>query len=78
MPNYRDPDEPKIYFLPNLMTAGNLACGFFAVLMIFFGMIEDAMIGFEAGWLIAQADEMPAWNQGDEFEAARKKAIAAR
>jgi len=45
---------------------------------IFDGMIEDAMIGFEAGWLIAQADEMPAWNQGDEFEAARKKAIAAR
>ncbi|HVJ46958.1 MAG TPA: CDP-diacylglycerol--serine O-phosphatidyltransferase [Luteolibacter sp.] len=40
MPKYRDPDEPKIYFLPNLMTAGNLACGFFAVLMIFFGMIE--------------------------------------
>ena len=45
---------------------------------IFDGMIEDAMIGFEAGWLIAQADQMPAWNQGDEFEAARKKAIAAR
>jgi CDP-diacylglycerol--serine O-phosphatidyltransferase len=40
MPKSRDPDEPKIYFLPNLMTAGNLACGFFAVLMIFFGMIE--------------------------------------
>lgn len=40
MPRERDPDEPKIYFLPNLMTAGNLACGFFAVLMIFFGMIE--------------------------------------
>jgi CDP-diacylglycerol--serine O-phosphatidyltransferase len=40
MSKYRDPDEPKIYFLPNLMTAGNLACGFFAVLMIFFGMIE--------------------------------------
>ena len=40
MPKYRDPDEPKIYFLPNLMTAGNLACGFFAVLMIFYGMIE--------------------------------------
>ncbi len=40
MPKHRDPDEPKIYFLPNLMTAGNLACGFFAVLMIFFGMIE--------------------------------------
>jgi CDP-diacylglycerol---serine O-phosphatidyltransferase len=40
MPNYRDPDEPKIFFLPNLMTAGNLACGFFAVLVIFFGVIE--------------------------------------
>jgi len=44
----------------------------------FEGMIEDATIGFDAGWLIAQADEMPAWNPGDEFEAARKKAIAAR
>lgn len=44
MPHERDPDEPKIYFLPNLMTAGNLACGFFAVLMIFFGMIEVTKI----------------------------------
>jgi len=40
MPRERDPDEPKIYFLPNLMTAGNLACGFFAVLMIFKGLME--------------------------------------
>jgi len=40
MPRPRDPDEPKIYFLPNLMTACNLACGFFAVLMIFKGQIE--------------------------------------
>lgn len=30
--------EPKIYLLPNLMTAGNLCCGFFAVLTIFKGM----------------------------------------
>jgi Zn-dependent M28 family amino/carboxypeptidase len=45
---------------------------------VFDGMIEDAMVGFEAGWLIAQADQMPSWNPGDEFEAARKKAIAAR
>ncbi|WP_367873687.1 CDP-diacylglycerol--serine O-phosphatidyltransferase [Luteolibacter sp. Populi] len=34
-----DPDEPKIYLLPNLMTAGNLACGFFAVLTIFKGIM---------------------------------------
>jgi CDP-diacylglycerol---serine O-phosphatidyltransferase len=40
MPRERDPDEPKIYFLPNLMTACNLACGFFAILMIFKGQIE--------------------------------------
>jgi CDP-diacylglycerol--serine O-phosphatidyltransferase len=40
MPRERDPDEPKIYFLPNLMTACNLACGVFAVLMIFKGLSE--------------------------------------
>lgn len=45
MPQPRDPDEPKIYFLPNLMTAGNLACGFFAVLMIFKGIIEVQVAG---------------------------------
>ena len=39
-------------------------------------MIEDASLGFYAGWLVAQADEMPTWNPGDEFEAARKKALA--
>lgn len=32
--------EPRIYLLPNLMTAGNLCCGFFAVLTIFNGMRE--------------------------------------
>ena len=31
--------EPKIYLLPNLMTAGNLFCGFMAVLTIFQGML---------------------------------------
>jgi Zn-dependent M28 family amino/carboxypeptidase len=43
----------------------------------FDGMVEDAQLGFFAGWLIAQADAMPTWNRGDEFEAARKKALAA-
>lgn len=33
-------EEVRIYFLPNLMTACNLACGFFAVLTIFGGLIE--------------------------------------
>ena len=31
--------EPKIYLLPNLMTAGNLFCGFMAVLTIFRGLM---------------------------------------
>jgi CDP-diacylglycerol--serine O-phosphatidyltransferase len=44
MPRERDPDEPKIYFLPNLMTACNLACGFFAVLMIFTGLIKVGLV----------------------------------
>ncbi len=35
----QSPDEPKIYWLPNLMTAGNLVCGFFAVLTIFRGIM---------------------------------------
>jgi hypothetical protein len=40
------------------------------------GMIEDTQLGMEMGWLIAQADEMPQWQPGDEFEAVRKKALA--
>jgi len=40
MSRERQPDEVRIYFLPNLMTACNLACGFFAVLMIFKGLSE--------------------------------------
>jgi Zn-dependent M28 family amino/carboxypeptidase len=43
---------------------------------VFDGLIEDATIGFKAGWLVAQPDAMPTWNPGDEFEAARKKALA--
>jgi hypothetical protein len=38
-------------------------------------MIEDATVGFLAGYLAAQADAMPTWTPGDEFEAARKQAI---
>lgn len=34
---HRDPDEPKIFFLANLMTASDLAGGFFAVPMILKG-----------------------------------------
>ena len=43
----------------------------------FDGMIADAHFGFYAGVAVANADELPQWNPGDEFEAARKAAIAA-
>lgn len=41
----------------------------------FDGMIADASIGFWAGLAIANADEMPRWEEGDEFEAARLEAL---
>ena len=41
------------------------------------GLIEDAIVGFRVGLRIANADEMPTWNEGDEFEAVRLEALAA-
>lgn len=40
----------------------------------FEGMIEDVQLGFWAGYIIANAKDMPSWVPGDEFEAARKQA----
>ena len=42
----------------------------------FDGMIQDALLGYWTGLAIANADEMPTWNPGDEFEAARLDALA--
>ena len=42
----------------------------------FAGMIQDARLGFFCGLLVADADALPRWNPGDEFEAARLKALA--
>lgn len=44
----------------------------------FDGMIEDAQLGFYVGNNIANAAaaDLPKWNPGDEFEAARKAALA--
>jgi Zn-dependent M28 family amino/carboxypeptidase len=41
----------------------------------FEGMISDALLGYWTGLAIANADEMPAWAEGDEFEAARLEAL---
>jgi Zn-dependent M28 family amino/carboxypeptidase len=43
----------------------------------FDGMIEDTRLDMLSAWLIAQADAMPSWNPGDEFEAARQRALTA-
>lgn len=41
------------------------------------GMVTDAVAGYWTGLAIANADEMPTWTPGDEFEAARLEALAA-
>ena len=43
----------------------------------FEGVVEDARAGFLCGVVLAEMDAMPAWTPGDEFEAARKQALAA-
>ncbi|MBT8080871.1 MAG: M28 family peptidase [Gammaproteobacteria bacterium] len=41
----------------------------------FDGMVDDALLGYWTGLAIANADEMPTWVPGDEFEAARIEAL---
>ena len=41
------------------------------------GAVEDAQLAFYLGCRVAEAAQMPHWNKGDEFEAAREKALAA-
>ncbi len=40
------------------------------------GMLEDTRLALAIGTAIANADAMPTWNPGDEFEAAREAALA--
>ena len=53
-------NNAKIYLLPNLMTAGNLFCGFAAVLRIYDGaqridLVEAASDFHDAIWFILAA-----------------------
>jgi Zn-dependent M28 family amino/carboxypeptidase len=41
----------------------------------FGGAVEDAQLLLLAGMRVANADAMPTWNAGDEFEGARKRAL---
>lgn len=41
------------------------------------GAVEDTRLLFHVGRRVASQAEMPAWNEGDEFEAARKAALKA-
>ena len=43
----------------------------------FDGVVDDALLGYWTGLAIANADELPVWNPGDEFEAARLEALEA-
>jgi len=43
----------------------------------FDGMVQDARFGFYAGLIVANGDELPQWNAGNEFEAARRAALEA-
>jgi len=43
----------------------------------FDGLVDDALLGYWTGLAIANADDVPNWNAGDEFEAARLKALDA-
>jgi Zn-dependent M28 family amino/carboxypeptidase len=40
------------------------------------GMVEDDVLAYRVGLDVANGDALPAWYPGDEFEAARKKALA--
>jgi Zn-dependent M28 family amino/carboxypeptidase len=40
------------------------------------GAVEDLQLDFYLGLEVANADAMPTWNKGDEFEAARLRALA--
>jgi len=42
----------------------------------FDGMVQDAQFGFLAGSAVANDTQLPRWNPGDEFEAARQSALA--
>ena len=71
-PRRREPYDPKIYLLPNLMTAGNLFCGFAATLKIITGTLIQVPVtglGGVAGTL-ARGDTV--WSRGaiDQFHAA--------
>ncbi len=65
-----DPYDPKIYLLPNLMTAGNLFCGFAATLKIITGTLIalPAQANNAAEGRLGEA----VWNPGaiDQFHAA--------
>jgi Zn-dependent M28 family amino/carboxypeptidase len=39
------------------------------------GLLEDTMLAFELGLHVANADQLPAWYPGDEFEAVREQAL---
>jgi hypothetical protein len=44
---------------------------------VFDGSVEDARLAFAVALEVANADAMPTWYPGDEFEETRRRALAA-
>ena len=40
------------------------------------GLVEDARLGFELAFVVANSDDIPTWYEGDEFEIVRRHALA--
>jgi Zn-dependent M28 family amino/carboxypeptidase len=40
-------------------------------------LVEDARLAFDCALIVAEQEALPTWNPGDEFEAARRAALAA-
>ncbi len=60
-----DDGSPKIYLLPNLMTAGNLFCGFLATLKILHGTLEVSTAQIKAHAASQAADLAQALDAGN-------------
>ncbi len=73
----RDPEYGKRLQERYESTCYHQACDEFSEEWDLSGLVEDTRLAFACGRAIADADAMPTWNPGDEFEARRLAELAA-
>ncbi len=73
----RDPEYGKRLQEKYESTCYHQPCDEFSDEWDFSGLVEDTRLAFTCGRVIADADPLPAWKPGDEFEARRLAALAA-